>query len=56
MRGFGHCKIHCADLGWNEFVKIIKKLDEADFDISDLLYHERCNILTSNSVLRGNFL
>ena len=49
--------LSCADLGWNnEFVKIIQKLDEADFDISNLLYHERCNILNSNSLLRGNFL
>ena len=36
----------CADLRQKEFLKIIQKLNEAELDISNLSYHDRCNILT----------
>ena len=48
--------LSCADLWWKEFLEIIQKLNEADFDISNLSYHDRCNILNSNPVLvAGHF-
>ena len=40
--------LSCADLWWKEFLEIIQKLNEADFDISNLSYHDRSNILNSN--------
>ena len=43
--------LSCADLRWKEFLEIIQKLNEAEFDISNLSYHDRCNILNSNPVL-----
>ena len=43
--------LSCADLRWKEFLEIILKLNEAEFDISNLSYHDRCNILNSNPVL-----
>ena len=43
--------LSCADLTWNEILAIIKKLNEADFDISSLSYHDRCKILNKNPVL-----
>jgi len=41
----------CADLRWNELVSIIYKLKGQDVSqefISNLTYHERCNLLNSN--------
>ena len=32
-------------------LEIKQKLNEAEFDISNLSYHDRCNILNSNPVL-----
>ena len=43
--------LSCADLRWNEILTIIRKLNEADFDISSLSYHDRCKILNENPVL-----
>lgn len=37
--------LSCADLRWKEFIKILQQLNKTEFDISDLLYHDRCNIL-----------
>ena len=41
--------LSCADLRWKEFLEIMRKLNEAEFDISNLSYHDRCNILKNNS-------
>ena len=41
----------CADLRWNEILGIIRKLNETDFDISSLSYHDHCKILNANPVL-----
>ena len=46
---FSH--VICADLRWKEFLEIVQKLNEAESDISNLSYHDRCNILNSNPVL-----
>ena len=43
--------LSCADLRWKEFLEIMQKLNEADFDISNLSYYDCCNILNSNPVL-----
>ena len=43
--------LSCADLRWNEILAIIRKLNEADFDISSLSYHDRYKILNKNPVL-----
>ena len=43
--------LSCADLRWNEILTIIKKLNEADFDISCFSYHDCCKILNENPVL-----
>ena len=43
--------LSCAGLRWKEFLEIIQKLNEAEFDISNLSYHDRCNILNSDPVL-----
>ena len=43
--------LSCADLRWKEFLEITQKLNEAEFHISNLSYHDRCNILNSNPVL-----
>ena len=43
--------LSCADLRWNEILAIIRKLNEADFDISSLSYHDRCKILNKNPAL-----
>ena len=43
--------LSCVDLRWKEFLEIKQKLNEAEFDISNLSYHDRCNILNSNPVL-----
>ena len=48
--------LSCADLWWKEFFEIIQKLNEAELDISNLSYHDRCNILNSSPVLvAGHF-
>ena len=41
----------CANLRWNEILTIIRKLNEADFDISNLSHHDRCKIVNENPVL-----
>ena len=43
--------LSCTDLRWNEILAIIRKLNEADFDISSLSYHDRCKILNKNPAL-----
>ena len=43
--------LSCADLRWNEILAIIRKLNEADFDISSLSYHDRCKLLNENPVV-----
>ena len=43
--------LSCADLRWNEILGTIRKLNEADFDISSLSYHDHCKILNANPVL-----
>ena len=43
--------LSCEDVRWKEFLEIIQKLNEADFDMSNLSYHDSCNILNSNPVL-----
>ena len=43
--------LSCADLRWNEILAVIKKLNEAGFNISNLSYHDRCNILYKNPTL-----
>ena len=43
--------ISSADLRWNELAEIIKKLNKADCNISNLSYHDRCSILNSNPVI-----
>ena len=40
-----------ADLRWKEFFEIMQKLNEAEFDISNLSYHDRWNILNNNTIL-----
>ena len=48
--------LSCADLRWNELVKIIAKLNRMDLSeehIENLSYHERCELLNSNPVLNG---
>ena len=47
--------LSCADLRWHELVSIITKLNFSDLnpaDISNLSYHNRCDILNSNPVAR----
>ena len=44
-------KLSRADLRWKEFLEIIQILNEAEFDISNLSYHDRCHIPNSNPVL-----
>ena len=36
--------LSCTDLRWNEILAIIRKVNEADFDISSLPYHDLCKI------------
>ena len=46
--------LSCADLRWNELIKIIKNLEGhpmTDDEINELSYMERCEILNSNQVL-----
>ena len=44
--------LSCADLRWEEFITIIRRLNgELDTDHEDLDYQTRCNILNSNPVL-----
>ena len=46
--------LSCTDLRWNEFVKIISKLNSLGFtqkDVEGLNYLERYNVLNSNAVL-----
>ena len=43
--------LFCSGLRWNEISAIIRKLNEANFDISSLSYHHRCKILDENFVL-----
>ena len=43
--------LSCENLRWKEILEIIQKLNEAEFDISNLSYHDRWNILNSNLVL-----
>ena len=48
--------LSCANLRWNEILAIIRKLNEADFDISSLSYHDQCKIFNKNPVLvAGHF-
>ena len=43
--------LSCPDLWWKEFVEVMQKPNEAEFDIWNLSYHDRWNILNSNPVL-----
>ena len=46
--------LSCADLRWNELVRIISRLkghNISEEEISNLTYHERCELLNSNPVL-----
>ena len=47
--------LSCADLWWKEFLEIIQKLNNTEFDISNLSYYDRCNILNSNPVLVARY-
>ena len=42
--------LSCADLRWNEILTIIRKLNEADFDISIFSYHDCYKIFNENPV------
>ena len=44
--------LSCAGLRWNEILTIIRKLNEADFDISSLSHHDRCKILNENPLMK----
>ena len=43
--------LSCTYITWNEILTIIRKLNEADFDISSLSYHACGKILNENPVL-----
>ena len=43
--------LSCADHRWKEFLEIKQKLNEEEFDISNLSYHDRCNIMNCDPVL-----
>ena len=47
--------LSCADLRWNELIKIISKLkngrEMSDEEVNNLSYFERCELLNSNPVL-----
>ena len=48
-----------ADLKWNELISIINKLNKqglSEEDISNLAYHQRCQLLNSNPVLVARHL
>ena len=47
--------LSCADLRWNKILAIIWKLNEADFDVSSLSYHDCCKILNENPVLVARY-
>ena len=46
--------LSCADLGWNELISIIFKLNRVDIsdeEVDEMSYHERCGTLNKNPVL-----
>ena len=47
--------LSCADLRWNEILAIIRKLNEADFDISNLSYDDHCKVLNENPFLVAKY-
>ena len=38
----------CPDIRWNKILATVRKLNEADFDISSLSYHDSYKILIKN--------
>lgn len=45
-----------ADLRWNELVEIIQKFNKADWNTSNLSYHDRYSVLNSNLVIAARYL
>ena len=45
-----------ANIRWNSFAEITQKLNVVSFDLWNLPYHERCNILNTNLFLVARYL
>ena len=45
-----------ANIRWNSFAEITQKLNVVSFDLWNLSYHERCNILHTNPFLVARYL